>query len=221
MHSNAGDRSDLRAEVGDAPRGTCEHPAAMPIGLPELQSLVAAGEGPHLELKRSTGELRRGLQTLCAFLNSAGGRIVFGVGPDGTIPEPEQAMLREIGRWLAVNGEAIYGTRPFAIFGEGPTAIVEGPFGDEKRKPFTAEDVRFTTRGRTLYAVVLDWPAGGRVTIKSLAEGSPHLADAIASVSLLGTEDAVRWSRDRAGLHVELPAGRPSARAFALRIQRR
>jgi alpha-L-fucosidase len=154
---------------------------------------------------------------------SKNGSLLLNIGPrpDGTIPEAEEAMLREIGRWLAVNGEAIYATRPFAVFGEGPTAIVEGPFGDEKRQAFTSEDVRFTTRGGELYAIVLDWPAGGRVTIKTLAEGSPQMADAIASVALLGATDAVRWSRDRAGLHVELPAARPSPHAFALRIARR
>jgi alpha-L-fucosidase len=154
---------------------------------------------------------------------SKNGSLLLNIGPrpDGTIPEPEEAMLREIGRWLAVNGEAIYGTRPFAVYGEGPTAVVEGPFGDEKRKPFTAGDIRFTTRPGVVYAVVLDWPVTGRVTIKSLAEGSPHMPDAIASVSRLGTTEAVRWSRDRDGLHVELPAARPSPHAFTLRIARR
>jgi alpha-L-fucosidase len=154
---------------------------------------------------------------------SKNGSLLLNVGPrpDGTIPEPEEAMLREIGRWLAVNGEAIYATRPFAVYGEGPTAVVEGPFGDEKRKPFTAGDIRFTTRPGVVYAVVLDWPVTGRVTIKSLAEGSPHMPDAIASVSRLGTTEAVRWSRDRDGLHVELPAARPSPHAFTLRIARR
>ena len=67
---------------------------------------------------------------------SKNGSLLLNIGPrpDGTIPEPEEKMLREIGRWLAVNGEAIYGTRPFAVFGEGPTAVVEGPFGDTKRQ---------------------------------------------------------------------------------------
>ena len=67
---------------------------------------------------------------------SKNGSLLLNIGPrpDGTIPEPEEKMLREIGGWLAVNGEAIYGTRPFAVFGEGPTAVVEGPFADTKRK---------------------------------------------------------------------------------------
>jgi len=152
---------------------------------------------------------------------SKNGSLLLNIGPrpDGTIPEPEEAMLREIGRWLSVNGEAIYGTRPFTVYGEGPTAVIEGPFADEKRKPFTAEDVRFTTKGGTLYAIVLDWPAGGRATIKTLGRSSQSLPGEIASVELVGAREPVGWTRDDAGLHVELPAAPPSAHALALRIQ--
>ena len=152
---------------------------------------------------------------------SKNGSLLLNIGPrpDGTIPEPEEKMLREIGAWLAVNGEAIYGTRPFRVFGEGPTTVVEGPFGDTKRKPFTAEDVRFTTRGGKLYAIVLDWPASGRVTIKTLAKGAP--GGDVVSVDLLGARRAVRYSQDASGLHVELEGNAPSPHAFALRISRR
>ena len=113
-------------------------------------------------------------------------------------------MLRDIGQWLAVNGEAIYGTRPFAVFGEGPTAVVEGPFADEKRKAFTSEDVRFTTKDGQLYAIVLAWPESGRVTIRSLGRrASPHLPQEVASVELLGVQAPVKWTRDAAGLRVD------------------
>jgi alpha-L-fucosidase len=151
---------------------------------------------------------------------SKNGSLLLNIGPkpDGTIPEPEEKMLLEIGQWLAVNGEAIYGTRPFSVYGEGPTAVVEGPFADDKRKAFTAEDVRFTTKGGKLYAIVLDWPVGGRVTIRSLKEKSPLFAREIASVDLLGAKDAVKWTRDETGLTVELPAEHPSPFALTLRI---
>jgi alpha-L-fucosidase len=151
---------------------------------------------------------------------SKNGSLLLNIGPrpDGTIPEPEQEMLREIGGWLDVNGEAIYGTRPFAIFGEGPTEVVEGPFGDTKREAFTPEDIRFTTREGAVYAIVLAWPPNGRVTVRSLASGAPHLDADIASVELLGSEERLEWSRDDEGLHVRLPAERPTEHALALRI---
>jgi alpha-L-fucosidase len=151
---------------------------------------------------------------------SKNGCLLLNIGPkpDGTIPEPEQQLLLEIGRWLKVNGEAIYATRPWTTFGEGPTAVVEGPFADTKRKPFTSEDVRFTTSGRTLYAIALAWPAQPRLTVKSLALGSAQLAGEVARVELLGAKGPLRWTRANDGLRVELPAERPTEHALALRI---
>ena len=96
--------------------------------------------------------------------------------------------------------------------------MIEGPFGDTKRKAFTPADIRFTTRGQTLYAIVLAWPEDGRVTIRSLASGESPLAGEIGSVALVGAETPPEWSRDEKGLHVELPAERPSEHALALRI---
>jgi alpha-L-fucosidase len=118
---------------------------------------------------------------------SKNGALLLNIGPrpDGTIPEPEQEILLNIGRWLAVNGAAIYGTRPWKIFGEGPTPVVEGSFNDTKREKFTSQDIRFTTRGDTLYAVVLAWPDTGRITIKSLADDSALYPRAIEKVALL------------------------------------
>jgi alpha-L-fucosidase len=151
---------------------------------------------------------------------SKNGSLLLNVGPkpDGTLPEAEEAILRGIGQWLAVNGEAIYGTRPFTVFGEGPTAVVEGPFADEKRKAFTPEDVRFTTREGRLYAIVLAWPEDGKVTVRALGRGAPNLKGEVKSVELVGAAGPVKWTRDDKGLHVALPQARPSDYALALRI---
>jgi alpha-L-fucosidase len=117
-----------------------------------------------------------------------------------------------------VNGEAIHGTRPFAVFGEGPTAVVEGPFADTKRRAFTSRDVRFTVRDRTVYAILLAWPETGRATVRSLAKGKGHLREELARVDLLGASQAVKWTRDAEGLHVDLSGARPARYAAVLRL---
>ncbi len=152
---------------------------------------------------------------------SKNGALLLNIGPrpDGTIPQPEQEMLLEIGRWLAVNGEAIYGTRPWKVYGEGPTEVFEGGFTDTKRGAFTARDVRFTARGDTVYAIVLGWPEDGEAVVQWLGAGSPLHAQAISQVELLGSAEPVQWSRDASGLKVKLPAQKPHDAAFVLRIK--
>jgi alpha-L-fucosidase len=151
---------------------------------------------------------------------SKNGALLLNIGPrpDGTIPEPEEAMLREIGAWLARNGEAVYGTRPWKVFGEGPTAVVEGPFADTKRKAFTAEDIRFTTRGDTLFAIALAWPETGRILVRALARPGGQDERSVAKVALLGHQGRLEWRQTPTGLAVKLPAGTPGESAVSLRI---
>ena len=120
-----------------------------------------------------------------------------------------------------MNGEAIYGTRPWAVYGEGPTPVVEGSFNDTKRAAFTGEDVRFTARGSTLYAIALAWPEGGRLLLRSLGRGRDPAPAGIESVALLGSSESPRWTWDATGLAIDLPERPPVEHAFALRIETR
>ncbi len=151
---------------------------------------------------------------------SKNGALLLNIGPrsDGIIPDREQQILLEIGKWLSVNGEAIYGTRPWKISGEGPTGVVGGSFNDTKRAPYTSADIRFTTKGPVLYATVLAWPETGTVLIRSLAAGSKLAFRKIRKVELLGSRHRLTWVIDVNGLNVQLPKEKPCDYAYALRI---
>lgn len=151
---------------------------------------------------------------------SKNGNLLLNIGPrpDGTIPEQEQKILLEIGKWLDMNGEAIYGTRPWKIYGEGPTQIPSGEFTDAHREPFTSQDIRFTTRGNVLYAIVLAC-AQDAVTIHSLADHSQISNQTVAEVTLIGSAEPLVWSQDQQGLRVRLPTPMPCEHAFALRVR--
>jgi len=149
---------------------------------------------------------------------SKNGNLLLNVGPrsDGTIPEQVQQVLIDVGAWLNVNGEAIYGTRPWRIFGEGPTKVATGTFHELETPKYTSEDFRFTTKGDVLYAIGLSWPASGQVLIRSLAAAVG--SEPVQSVSLLGSDAKVPFEQHPDGLHVKLPPEAPTKYAYVLRV---
>ena len=142
---------------------------------------------------------------------SKNGTFLLNVGPkpDGTISEQDTAVLTEIGEWMAVNSEAIYGTKVWRKFGEGPTKIKEGQFTDGAEKVFTSEDIRFTVKGENLYCTVLSWPEDGHVVIKSLGHSAdanlPEFHGIVKDVDVLGCAEKPVWERKQGGLHVTMP----------------
>lgn len=150
---------------------------------------------------------------------SKNGGVLLNITPtaEGEIPAPVQERLLEIGEWFAVNGEAIYGTRPWKTFGEGPLEVVEGHLSERQNPESTAEDIRFTTKEGFLFAITLDWP-GDELQIRSLGSDAGLLEGEIDSITLIGTEGDLEWEMTGEALVVKMPAEIPCEHAYALKI---
>jgi alpha-L-fucosidase len=122
------------------------------------------------------------------------------------------------------NSEGIFGSRPWKVYGEGPSTVEkaeEGRFGgarDVRSKPYTSEDIRFTTKAGKIYAYFLAWPADGKLNVRSFAKGGLAGGD-VTTVALLGSADKLTWTQESDGLHVVLPAKVAGAEAWALRVE--
>ena len=140
---------------------------------------------------------------------SKNGNLLLNVGPkaDGSIAEKDKAILKEIGDWLAVNGEAIYGSRCYRFASEGPTQESEGQFSDGKATEYTSMDFRFTVAHGNIYAICMKYPEDGSITIKSFYKEKntniPVFHGIIKEVSILGSEEKISCLRDGAGLHFQ------------------
>jgi alpha-L-fucosidase len=141
---------------------------------------------------------------------------------EGTIDDDELKVLDGLANWIAPNGEGIFATRPWQVYGEGPstltpTARAQGPRAPASVK-YTSEDVRFTARGDTVYAFVMVWPSDGKARIKTLAKGAAVFPKDIARVELLGA-GPVPFRHDQNGLTVNMPETKPNDFPYALKIQ--
>jgi len=135
---------------------------------------------------------------------------------DGTLDAESENILTEMGKWMTVNGEAIYATRPWLAYGEGPTSV-KNEYSEKIKEAFTAKDFRFTAKGDTLYVIGLDWPeGGGTVKVESLAAGK--IPGEIVSLTLLGHRFALKWEWDVEGLKVRLPDRKPCDYAYVIKI---
>ena len=136
--------------------------------------------------------------------------------PDGSVPIEQEKRLRGMGVWLRRNGEAIYGARPWKVFGEGPTQTPEGHLSDLHFDGFAAEDVRFTQAkdGSALYVIAFGWPESGLLRIRSL---SPQRGE-VTGIRLLCFPMVLQWQQSETGLDVTLLGEAPGEHAYVLKV---
>ena len=153
---------------------------------------------------------------------SKNGNLLLNVGPkaDGTIPEDQKEVLLALGDWLAVNGKAIYNTRPWKIYGEGPTAVASGHHSESSNKAFTSNDFRFTTRGNNIYAIAMDWSGEGTYFISSLGKNEILLSGkSIREIALLSMPCQVTWEQQDEGLFIQIDPDKQGKYACAFEIR--
>ena len=140
---------------------------------------------------------------------------------DGTIDSDERQILEQIAAWMPGNGEAIFGTRPFTVYGEGPPdTVATGNFNETGGRAYTAEDMRFTTKDGALYVIALGWPGDGKLRIKTLAKGGAHAPTRVTKVEMLGPRQNLAFERTAEALVVTVPGSAPNPIAYAFRVSR-
>jgi len=140
--------------------------------------------------------------------------------PDGSIPPEMKKMLREIGAWLKLNGEGIYETRPFGVYGEGPTRIRAGGHKVEAQKiVYTENDIRFTRKGDdTVFAFAMAPPTKD-IRIATLGKNMTALSGPISKITMLGSEEPIRWEHRDDALIIRKPARFPSDMAVGFKLE--
>lgn len=151
---------------------------------------------------------------------SKNGNLLLNVPPraDGTLDDDTVAILKGLGAWLKTNGEAIYSTRPWSVFGEGPDVRMTDR---ADRSPYGPENIRYTQSkdGRTLYAIQMGFPGGGdELLLTSFDTSGPGASRKVKDVSVLGSDEPMEWSRDEHGLRISAPARAPSDLAVVYKI---
>jgi alpha-L-fucosidase len=139
--------------------------------------------------------------------------------PEGDLEPDMLKILDEIGQWTAANGEGIYGSRPWKLYGEKPADKPGKKLGRfDENYGYSSKDIRFTTKGSTLYAFCLGKPEEN-IMIKSLAKTSKPATNAIASVSMVGSKEKIRWKQTSEGLIITKPEKMPSWQVIGFKIE--
>ena len=169
---------------------------------------------------KSTEELLYWLTSIV----SKGGNYLLNIGPtgEGVFPEESISRLKELGEWMNVNGESVYGTEKWIVNHEGPTSL--SVKGTEERQEkgfaasFTPQDFWFTKKDNNLFITSLKWPGKNEVLIESLTRLKKEELEGIESVQLLGNDEKVAWTMEGKGLKVTLPAAKPNPNGYVLKV---
>lgn len=136
--------------------------------------------------------------------------------PDGSLDPEVESMLEQLAAWNAIHGEAIFGTRPWLVYGESAVRVRGGHFKEDFK--YNAREIRFTTKGSMLYAIALGWPDDGKLVIRSLAKPAGQSINRITGIRLLGSNAKIEWQQTPDALVVTLPGTKVSEFTAALAI---
>ncbi len=216
------DENQQKCMVWDIERGQSDHIEALPW---QTDTCLGDWHYDRTLFEHHGYKTARSVIHRLADIVSKNGNLLLNVPVrgDGTIDSDEQAIVEEIAVWMKLNGESIFETRPWKICGEGPALASAAPlksqgFNEGSGKPFTGEDIRFTSKKDILYAIALGAPTGARLIIKSLATSSPHYPGRIGQVVLCGTEQLLSFTREEKGLMIDLPENTSGRYAYSLKI---
>jgi alpha-L-fucosidase len=212
-------------EASDCATGTClldhERGVSDTISLNPWQTDTCIGQW-HYKRGQKYKSAKKVVDLLTDIVSKNGNLLLnFPLPSSGELDFEEMETLNGITKWMDVNSEGIYSSRPWKLYGEGPSTqvvIKAGNFNEDKRQDFTAEDIRFTTKGNTLYAFVQGWPKDEAV-VKALGLASPQQPGKIQKVEVLGYKGNVSWKQEDAALKVQMPAEKMSDIGFTLKVQ--
>jgi alpha-L-fucosidase len=212
-------------ETSDCAIGTCaldhERGVSDAIAANPWQSDTCIGQW-HYKRGEKYKTAKKVIDLLTDIVSKNGNLLLnFPLPNSGELDWEEMQVLDGITKWMEINSEGIYASRPWKIYGEGPStkvAIVPGNFNEDKLGDYTAEDVRFTTKGTTLYAFVQGWP-GKQASVQALGFESPQQPGKIQHVSVLGYKGSVKWSQESGALKVQMPEEKISDIGITLKVE--
>lgn len=224
QHGGATEAVYMSKELTDCAIGTClldhERGVADAISANPWQTDTCIGQW-HYKRGQQYKTAKKVIDLLVDIVSKNGNLLLnFPLPNSGELDPEELRTLEGITTWMETNGEGIYGTRPWKIYGEGPSTeqkIETGNFNEDKQKDLSGEDVRFTQKGNIVYAFVMGKTAVA--SVNALGLWSPHSPGKIQRVQILGRDGDVQWVQDNAALRVKVPSELPCPIGLTLKVE--